>query len=87
MGINGLDLIKLNAFNNSQIRYVSWMKNLKELDASYESGINQLGIKRLDLNKLDVCNNPQIIDVSFMKNLKELHASVFQEYIKWESKN
>ena len=36
------------------------MKNLKELDASYDSGIDQLGIEGLDLIKLYIWNNPKI---------------------------
>ena len=44
LGINGLDLIKLDASNNPKIKNVSWMKNLKKLGASGDCGINQLGI-------------------------------------------
>ena len=51
------------------------MKNLKKLDASGISGLNQLGIYGLDLIKLIVWNNSEIIDASWMRNLNELDAS------------
>ena len=75
MGIQGLDLIKLNTWNNLKIRDVSWMFNLKELNAAADSGIDQIGIKGLNLIKLFVRSNKKIKDVSWMKNLKQLDVS------------
>ena len=72
--LKGLDLIKLDAWNNSKIKKVSFMKNLKELDAGDDCAIDQKGIQGLDLIKLDVGYNNKIKDVSFMMSLKELYA-------------
>ena len=65
----------LNVKTNRTIKDISWMVNLKILDASDKSRINQIGIKELDLIELNVWNNQKIIDVSWMKNLKILNAS------------
>ena len=55
-------VVKLNAWNNSNITNVSFMKNLKELDAAEFCGIDQEGIEGLDLVKLDAWHNPKIIN-------------------------
>jgi flagellin-specific chaperone FliS len=73
-GINGLNLTELYAFDNITITNVSFMKNLKILDACYTCGIDQLGIDGLDLNEFMAKGNEKIKNVSFMKNLKILHA-------------
>ena len=70
MGIKRLNLRKFSANDNSKITDVSWMKNLKELNAFGNCGIDQLGIKGLNLIELYVRNNPKITDVSWMQNLK-----------------
>jgi hypothetical protein len=41
--IDGLDLIELNVYGNEKIINVSFMKNLKILNADYHCGINQNG--------------------------------------------
>jgi hypothetical protein len=46
------------------------MKNLKNLYAGGNCGIDQCGIRGLDLNELFACFNFKITNVSFMKNLK-----------------
>ena len=69
---NYKNIIKLNVGYNSKIKDVSWMSNLKELDASWV-GIDQNGIKNLNLIKLKVRHNSKIKDVSWMSNLIELH--------------
>ena len=46
-GIEGLNLIKLNVCNNSKIKDVSFMNNLKKLVDSCR--IDQIGIKGLNL--------------------------------------
>ena len=57
-GIEGLDLVELDVWNNSKITNVSFMKNLKKLDASGSGcGIDQKGIEGLDLVELNVWNN------------------------------
>ena len=73
-GINGLDLINLDAENNYKITNVSFMKSLRFLNASGICGIDQAGIKDLDLIKLDAADNSKISDVSSMKNLSKLHV-------------
>ena len=55
---------------NNKITNVSFMRNLKKLDAYGNYSIDQNGIKGLDLVELDVGNNPKITNVLFMKNLK-----------------
>ena len=67
-------VVKLNAKYSSKITNVSFMKNLKELNAEGYYGINQKSIEGLDLVKLDVSYNSKITNVSFMKNLKEFSA-------------
>jgi hypothetical protein len=73
-GINGLDLIELNVCDNKKIISISFMKNLKVLNASYDCGINQNGIDGLELVELNVDSNFTIENVSFMKTLKILNA-------------
>ena len=51
------------------------MRNLKELCASGNCGIDQKGIKGLDSIKLDASGNSKINNVNRMINLKELDAS------------
>src|SRR2546430_1475517 len=61
--------------NNPYVKDISWMTNLRELDASENCGIDQNGIKGLNLIKLKVYNNPKIQDVSWMTNLRKLDSS------------
>jgi hypothetical protein len=56
-GINGLDLIELSVDENSKITNVSFMKNLKILNARGICGIDQYGINGLEIIDLYVCNN------------------------------
>ena len=65
----------LNVIYNLDIKHISWMKNLKELYASGNCGIDQKGIKGLNLIKLNVHDNSKIKKVSFMTSLKKLYAS------------
>jgi hypothetical protein len=69
------NVLSLDASYNSNIKDVSFMKNLKFLDAHGSCGIDQKGIDGLDLIKLNIDNNDNIKNVSFMKNLKVLWAS------------
>ena len=55
---------------NNKITNVSFMKNLKKLDARYGCGIDQNGIIGLDLVELYTIGNNKITDILFMKNLK-----------------
>lgn len=80
--IRCFDLIELDAHRNPNINDVSFMKNLKILNASYDHedkygdrtcGINQNGIKGLDLIELNAYQNVRIFDVSFMRNLRRLN--------------
>ena len=73
-GINGSDLIEFDVGNNNKITNVSFMKNLKKLDAYGDCGIDQNGINGLNLVEFDAGNNKKITNVSFMKNLKILDA-------------
>ena len=66
-------VIKLTS--NNKITNVSFMKNLKKLDASDDCGIDQSGIKELNLVELNADDNNKITNVSFMKKLKKLNAS------------
>jgi len=60
-GIEGLNLIKLYARNNSKITNVSYMKSLQILDASSSiCGINQKGIEGLNLIQLYAHGNSKI---------------------------
>ena len=73
-GINGLNLIELDAENNKKINNVSFMSNLQKLNASGEEcGINQNGINDLNLIKLNACYNKKIKNISFMTNLQKLN--------------
>src|SRR5438309_1323301 len=54
---------------------LSFMKNLKILNAGGYCEIDQNGIDGLDLIELDVGYNLRIANVSFMKNLKKLSAN------------
>ena len=69
------NVVSLDASDNNKINDVSFMKNLKKLNASDECGIDQNGIKELDLFELNANYNIKIKDVSFMKNLKILYAN------------
>src|SRR5271169_6080493 len=73
-GINGLDLIELDADRNEKIKDVSFMTNLKKLHALGCCGIDQEGIKGCNLIELDANYNEKIKNVSFMTNLKKLYA-------------
>ena len=84
-GIQGLDLVCLDASFNNRITDVSFMTNLKALyvcsecdynlgDQFFFSDIDQNGIRGLDLEVFYANDNKKIIDVSFMKNLKHLSA-------------
>ena len=59
-GIEGLNLIKLNARNNSKITNVSHMKSLQILNATGYCGIDQRGIEGLNLIELYVSYNSKI---------------------------
>ena len=73
---------------NKKITNVSFMKNLKILDASIRCGIGQDGIMGLDLIELNASSNNKITDVSFMKNLKVLSArGMIVELVKMALKN
>jgi hypothetical protein len=74
-GIDGLDLVELNANYNKKITNVSFMKKLKILHATGHCGIDQIGIEGLDLVELKANYNIKITNVYFMKKLKLLHAS------------
>ena len=74
IGIQGLNLFKLNAHDNTKITNVSFMTNLKILDASGTCGINQIGILGLNLWNLNVQDNEKINDVTFMTKLRLLNA-------------
>ena len=74
-GISRFNLTELDAYNNKNINDLSFMKNLKKLNASgFSWSIHQNVINGLDLVKLIVCDNEHIRNVSFMKNLKYLNA-------------
>ena len=66
-GILKLDLEELDAYDNTKIYDVSFMKNLKILNAGGNCIIGQDSISNLNLIQLNVCNNPKIINVTFMK--------------------
>ena len=59
---------------NNKIINVSFMTNLKKLDAFGNCGIGQDGIRGLNLVELNAYCNGKITDVSFMTNLKILDA-------------
>jgi hypothetical protein len=63
-GIDGLDLAELYVHN--KIKNVSFMKDLKILDASYFCRIEQNSIVGLDLVELYVHNNIKITNIFFM---------------------
>ena len=69
------NVLLLNTTYIKHIKDVSFMNNLKYLNTSTCSKINQNGIKGLDLIKLNANYNENIVDVTFMKGLKILHAS------------
>ena len=48
-------------FNNTKINNINWMKNLKELNASGNCGIDQLANQRLELIKLYATNNLKLM--------------------------
>lgn len=67
---------KLDISSNNQTANISFMKQLKVLNASgLKCKIKQKSINRLDLIELNASNNDKICNVSFMKNLKVLNAS------------
>lgn len=70
-----LNLTELHISGNSSITDVSFMTNLKVLDASGICGIKQEGMMALNLTELNVAGNSSITDVSFMTNLRVLNAS------------
>jgi hypothetical protein len=59
-GIKNVNLIKLNANNNSNITNVNHMNKLKELFAHGRSGISDEGINKLNLSTLHAYNNLKI---------------------------
>jgi len=67
-------LVQLNVRDNKNVNNISFLSNLKKLNARYLCGIDQKGIQGLDLIELYVDKNDRITDVSFMKNLKKLYA-------------
>ena len=69
------NVVSLNVSYNNKIKDVSFMNNLKYLNASMYSKVNQNGIKGLDLIELNINNNKNIVNVTFMKGLKILHAT------------
>ena len=50
------------------------MKNLKILNADWNSGINNESLIGLDLIKLNVCDNSKITKINHLKNLKIVDA-------------
>lgn len=64
-------VVELNAFNNSRITNVSYMRLLKKLNATGYCGICDAG---LDLDELNAHNNSKITDVSHVWSLKKLVA-------------
>lgn len=69
-------LKRLNAAFNYRIKSVNHMKELRELNASYNCGINDEGIKEcLQLEKLDCTYNPKINSVNHLTLLKCLSAN------------
>jgi hypothetical protein len=60
--------------DNSTTTDVSWMTNLKVLNAGGSCGITQTGITGLNLVQLYAHDNSTITDVSWMTNLKVLNA-------------
>ncbi len=73
--IKYINVAELDVSNNRKITNVSYMKNLKKLNASGNCGIDQKGIEGLDLVELHVSNNRKITNASFMKKLNKLYAS------------
>jgi hypothetical protein len=73
-----IDLVELDATNNTRIRNINHMKSLKRLIARMNCGIDQNGIRELDLNLLDSRDNYKIMSVEHMKSLK---------YVKLATKN
>ena len=75
-GIIDLNLYELCAVDNKYITDVSFMKNLRKLNANgLFCGIDQNGIAGLDLTELNISDNTNITDISFMKNLHTLRVS------------
>jgi hypothetical protein len=70
------NISSLDVYNNRDITNVSFLKQLKILNASFDCGIDQNGIDGLDLVNLDAELNKKIVNVSFMKHLKILNASI-----------
>lgn len=68
-----VDLTELYIPHNTYITDISFMTNLKILNAN-SSVIRQMGIRGLNLIKLNISYNDYITDVSFMTNLKKLIA-------------
>jgi len=79
------NIIKLNASENSNIKHVNHMTNLKELYIRHNCGVDQNGIQGLNLIKLDADDNSKIYDVSSMTNLTDLSISgkcgISQKYL------
>ena len=69
--IKNLDLIQLDISYNNKIKDISFMKNLKILNAYGNTELDQDSIKNLDLIELDVSYNDKINNIFFMKNLKK----------------
>ena len=67
-------VIKLNVDYNKKIKNISFMTNLKKLNAELNCGIDQKGIDGLDLIYLNIWDNEKIKNVSFMTNLQYLDA-------------
>lgn len=60
---------------NKNITNISFLTNLKELNASSECNISQNSVDKLHLTKLRIWSNNKITNISFMKSLKELDIS------------
>ena len=66
----------LNSYNNPNIKKVNqFLKNLKILDSSYNSGITYFDLIGLDLSELNVQGNKNIRNINHLKNLKVLNCA------------
>ena len=65
-------LEKLNAWNNPKITKISYLKNLKILNASDNSGINDESLIGLDLVELNVNDNPKITKINSLEKFKNI---------------
>jgi F-box domain len=65
----------LDAYYNPKITNISYMTNLKKLDARGDCGIGDQGIQNLNVVELNAFSNPKITNINHMTNLKKLDAS------------